>query len=315
MSVVQVLLYMLVFPGFLFLSLYGMFCEWVDRKLYARFQNRIGPPWFQPEADFIKLMAKEEIIPDAADKMMFRLLPLFAFAGVMTAFMYIPILGTKAPYAFEGDLIVVFYLLTIPTLTFFLAGWHSTSLFAAIGSVRTLTQLFAYEVPLLLAILGPALLAGNWSLSGINQFFLVHPQLMLVNILGFCIALVAIQGKLERVPFDIAEAETEIVAGTFTEFSGKMLAIFRLAIDLEMVVLAALLSALFGGGSFGLAWYFAFPLFIVKTLAVVAALALMRSVMARVRLEQMMRFCWRWMAPLALLQILINILVKIYVLK
>ena len=310
MEIVWILLYMLVFPGFLFLATYGMVCEWVDRKLYARFQSRIGPPWFQPEADFIKLMAKEEIIPEAANPVMFRLLPIFALAAVLTAFLYIPVWDTTAIFAFPGDFIVVFYLLTIPTFTFFLAGWHSTSLYSTIGSVRNLTQLFAYEVPLLMSLLGPALLAGSWSLSGINQFFLTHPVLLLVNIIGFGVALVAVQGKLERVPFDIPEAETEIVAGSLTEFSGKLLGIFRLAIDLEMVVAAALLSAVFLGGSFGLHPVLGFLLFIVKTLLIVAILALFRTVMARIRIEQMMRFCWRYLAPIALFQLVINIIVK-----
>lgn len=305
---------MLVFPGFLFLAAYGMFCEWVDRKLYARFQNRIGPPWFQPEADFIKLMSKEEIIPEAANTVIFKLLPIFALAAVLTAFLYIPVWNTNISYytnySFNGDLIVVFYLLTIPTLTFFLAGWHSTSLFATIGSVRNLTQLFAYEVPLLLSLLGPALLSGSWSISGLNHFFVTHPALLPVNIIGFLVALVAVQGKLERVPFDIPEAETEIVAGSFTEYSGKLLGIFRLAIDLEMVVAAALISAVFLGGSFGLHPVWGFVLFIVKTLLVVAILALLRTVMARIRIEQLMRFCWRYLAPIALVQMLINIMVK-----
>jgi len=301
---------MLVFPGFLFLATYGMVCEWVDRKLYARFQNRIGPPWFQPEADFIKLMAKEEIIPEAANPVIFQLLPVFAMAAVLTAFLYIPVWNINAVSSFNGDLIVVFYLLTIPTLTFFLAGWHSTSLFATIGSVRNLTQLFAYEVPLLLSLLGPALLSGSWSLSGINHFFIVHPALLPVNIIGFMVALVAVQGKLERVPFDIPEAETEIVAGSFTEYSGKLLGIFRLAIDLEMVVAAALISVVFLGGSFGLHPVLGFLLFIVKTLLVVAILSLLRTVMARLRIEQLMRFCWRYLAPVALIQMLINIMVK-----
>jgi NADH-quinone oxidoreductase subunit H len=295
--------------------MYGMIAEWVDRKLYARFQNRIGPPWYQPEADWIKLMAKEEIIPEAADKFMFRALPLFALAAVMTAIMYIPIWSTKGLSSFNGDLIVVFYLLTIPTLTFFLAGWHSTSLFSTIGSVRTLTQLFAYEVPLLLVLLGPALLAGSWSISGINEFFIKYPQLLPVNLLGFLVALVALQGKLERVPFDIPEAETEIVGGTFTEFGGRLLALFRLTTDLEMVVLAALLSAVFWSGSFGLTWYWGFILFVVKTLFIVALLALLRSLMARVRIEQMMKFCWQYLAPIALVQILIDIVARVIFLK
>lgn len=304
------LIYMLIFPGFLFLSFYGMICEWVDRKLFARFQNRIGPPWFQPEADFIKLMAKESIIPEKADSIMFQALPIFALAAVLTAFLYIPMFSLKAAYSFSGDLVVVFYLLTIPTLTFFLVGWHSTSLYATLGSVRNLTQLFAYEVPLLIALLGPAILAGSWKISDIAAFFAHHPQLIVVNLLGLVVSLIAIQGKLERVPFDIPEAETEIVAGSFTEVSGRFLGIFRLAIDLEMVVAAALISVLFLGGSFGLHPVLGFILFVFKTLLIVAVLALIRSTMARIRMEQMMKFCWRYLAPLALVQLLINILVK-----
>ncbi|MCL6588412.1 MAG: NADH-quinone oxidoreductase subunit H [Firmicutes bacterium] len=312
MEYVWTLVYMLVFPGFLFLSSYGMICEWVDRKLYARFQNRIGPPWFQPLADFIKLMAKEEIVPAAADRIMFRFLPVISIAAIMTAFLYIPIWETKAIFAFPGDLIVVFYLLTLPTLAFFLAGWSSTSLFATLGSVRNLSQLFAYEVPLLLSLLGPALLAGAWSISEINAFFIEHPAYLLFNLVGFGVALIAVQGKLERVPFDIPEAETEIVAGSFTEFSGRLLGLFRMAIDLEMVVAAALLSAIFLGGTFGLHPVLGFVLFIVKTLFVVAILALFRTVMARVRIEQMMKFCWKYLAPMALGQLLVNILLKAF---
>ena len=144
---------------------YALVVEFVDRKLYARFQNRKGPPWFQPLADIIKLMSKESIIPGEADRRWFKLLPVFALAAVATAFLYVPVWGTQSLLPFSGDIIVMLYLLTIPTLTFFLAGWNSSSLFATLGSVRTLTQLFAYEVPLFMAILGPALLAGTWSLS------------------------------------------------------------------------------------------------------------------------------------------------------
>src|SRR5512136_677046 len=113
----------LVFPGFLFLVAFGLFAEWVDRKLYARFQNRMGPPWFQPLADIIKLFGKESIIPEEVDRRMFKLLPMVALASTMTAFTYIPVWGPRALFSFQGDVIVVLYLLTIPTLTFFLAGW------------------------------------------------------------------------------------------------------------------------------------------------------------------------------------------------
>ncbi|MDD5594031.1 MAG: NADH-quinone oxidoreductase subunit H, partial [Candidatus Margulisbacteria bacterium] len=161
----------LIFPGFLFLSVVSLFAEYVDRKLYARLQNRVGPPWFQPLADFIKLLGKEDIVPQEADRSMFNLSPIFALAAVVTAFLYIPLWGTHALYSFKGDLIVVLYLLTIPTLTFFLGGWYSRSLFSAIGAVRSITQLFAYEIPLFISILAPALLANTWSLSEMAAYY------------------------------------------------------------------------------------------------------------------------------------------------
>ncbi|MDD5677502.1 MAG: NADH-quinone oxidoreductase subunit H [Kiritimatiellae bacterium] len=301
---------LLIFPGFLFLSLFGLAMEFVDRKLYARMQNRIGPPWFQPFADFIKLAAKEEIIPEEADPVMFRLMPVFALTAVVTAFFYIPLWGTHSLFAFNGDLIVVIYLLTLPTLAFFLAGWHSTSLFAMIGATRTLTQLFAYEVPLFMAVLAPALLAGTWSLSEMTVFYQVHPAYAGFNIIGFIVALIAIQGKLERVPFDIPEAETEIVGGTFTEYSGRLLAMFRMAIDIEAVVCASLVAAVFLPFGFGLGPAWGFVIYVFKVLIIIALLALLRTVLARLRIEQMTIFCWKVVAPAALLQLLINLILS-----
>ncbi len=300
----------LIFPGFLFLSVFGLVVEFIDRKLYARLQNRQGPPWFQPLADIIKLASKETIIPCEADSRIFRLLPVFALASASTAFIYVPVWGTKSLFPFEGDLIVVLYLLTIPTVTFFLAGWHSTSLFASIGSVRALTQLFAYEVPLFIALLGPALLSGSWSLSGISAFYMSNPLLALFNIPAFLVALVAVQGKLERVPFDIPEAETEIVGGTFTEYSGRLLAIFRMSIDVEMIVVSAILAAVFIPFFVPAIPLLGFVVFIAKTLFIVFLLALMRTVLARLRIEQMINFCWKYLTPAALLQILIDLLAK-----
>ena len=304
------LLNILIFPGFLFLSIYGLLTEFIDRKLYARLQNRKGPPWFQPLADFIKLASKETIIPEEADKRMFRSLPIFALAAVSTAFLYIPIWGIKSLFPFEGDIIVILYLLTIPTITFALAGIHSTSLFATVGSFRTLTQFFAYEVPLFIAILGPAMLSGTWSLSGVTEFYSVNPLLALANLPGFIVAIIAVQGKLERIPFDTPEAETEIVAGAFTEYSGRLLAIFRMSIDIEMVVVAALLSAVFIPLYIPAVPVLGFIVFIIKTLIIVFISAVFRSVMARLRVEQMINFCWRYLAPAALFQILIDVILK-----
>lgn len=301
---------LLIFPGFLFPCIYSLVLEFVDRKLYARFQNRIGPPWFQPLADLIKLFGKETIIPEGADRGMFKLLPVFAFASAVSAFLYIPIWGTNSVFSFKGDLIVVMYFLTIPTLTFALAGWDSSSLYSVIGSVRTLTQVFAYEVPLFMALLAPAMLADTWSISGIAAYYNAHPLYSLFNIPGFIVGIIAAQGKLERAPFDTPGAETEIVAGTFTEYSGRLLALFRMTFNVEMVVVASLLSVIFIPVYATAYPVLGFAIYILKTLIIVFILAAIRVLMARLRIEQMVDFCWKYLAPVSLLQILIDLLAE-----
>ena len=299
----------LIFPGFLFLTVYSLLFEYLDRKVYARLQNRMGPPGYQPLADFLKLIGKEVIIPAEANKTMFQVLPVISLSAVAAAFIYVPVLGKEAIASFEGDLIVVLYFLTIPTMCLFLAGWYSRGVYATVGSVRTLTQLFAYEVPLFMALLAPALIAKTWSVTGMTAFFAEHPLYILINIPALFVALVAAQGKLERVPFDTPEAETEIVAGPLVEYSGRLLAIFRITIDCELVMIASLVSAIFlpfMTGNIALD----FVLYLVKTVAVLLFLALMRSVMARLRIEQMVNFCWKYLAPIAILQIVINLLVR-----
>jgi NADH-quinone oxidoreductase subunit H len=304
------LFYMLVFPGFLFLIAFALAAEYVDRKLGARLQSRIGPPWFQPLADLIKLSAKQDLLPTYADMSMFRMAPLIALTSVVTAFLYIPIWSRTSECPFDGDVIVVLYLLTIPTITFFLGGWYSRSVYSMIGAARSIMQVFAYEVPLFLCILAPAMLANTWSLSKMTEFYGKHPAWALLNIVGLCVSLIALLGKLERVPFDIPEAETEIVAGSFTEYSGRRLALFRLAVDVEMIVGASLLAAVFLPFGLDLGKAIAFVLYIGKVLAIVAVLSVMRSIMARLRIDQMINFCWKVAAPVAFAQVLIDLIAK-----
>jgi len=299
----------LIFPGFLFLGAYALVMEFIDRKLYARLQNRQGPPWFQPLADFLKLIGKETIIPEDADKKVFVFLPILSLAAVTAAYLYIPIWRDTSLFPFEGDIIVILYLLTLPTLCFFLGGWYSTSVYATLGSVRVLTQLFSYEVPLFVALLAPALLAGTWSLSGITHYYAAHPLYILINLPAFVVAVIACQGKLERVPFDLPEAETEIVSGAFVEYSGRLYAIFRMAIDSELVVLSSLIAALFLPFFTGNV-FVDFALYIAKTLAILFIFAVFRTIMARIRIEQMVAFCWKILMPLAMIQLIINLLLK-----
>ena len=300
----------LVFPGFLFLASFGLLAEFVDRKIYARLQNRMGPPWFQPLADFIKLLGKEDLIPTEANQRMFKVTPLFALTSIVVSFLYIPLWQPQALFSFKGDVIVVLYLLTIPTLTFFIGGWYSTSLYARIGSVRAITQLFAYEVPFFMGILAAALLANTWSFSEITLFYNQHPWYWVFNFVGFGVCLVALLGKLEKAPFDIPEAETEIVAGSFTEYSGRLFAFFRLAIDMEMVVGSSLLAAVFLPFGFSPNPIVSFLFFIGKVLFIISLLSLMRTVLARMRIDQMIRFYWKYLAPFALLQLVADLILK-----
>ncbi|MCX6559815.1 MAG: NADH-quinone oxidoreductase subunit H [Candidatus Aminicenantes bacterium] len=319
MAAVKTLFYLVVYPGLLFLFVYATFCEWFDRKIYARLQNRMGPTHtgrggvLQPVADFFKLLAKEDIVPDRADKALFTWLPVVGLAIVLTAGILLPVWhsqpGASTFNSFSGDLIILLYLLSLPTLIFFLAGWASTNAFSIIGGTRVLTMLFGYEVPLFLAVLGPAMLAGSWRLVEIAAFYQHRPYLLLVNIIGFGVALVCVQAKLERTPFDIPHAETEIVGGTFTEYSGKKLALFRLMTDIEMVVSAGLVAAVFMGG-FGGGLILGFIQFILKTLFVIFLLTLMRATTSRLRVDQVVTVAWKYLAPLAVLQLLIVILVK-----
>jgi NADH-quinone oxidoreductase subunit H len=302
----------LIYPGLLFLVVLGLAADWLDRKLYARMQNRVGPPWYQPLADFIKLVSKETIIPKSVDSFLFKVLPYIAAAAVVTCVMLVPISGDTAPMAFQGDLIAATYLLSIPVMCFFLIGWYSSSPYAAVGSMRVLTQFFAYEVPLTLALISPAIIAGSWSISDISYYYYLNPYMIPVNLLGLFVALIAMQGKLERVPFDIPHAETEIVGGVFTEYSGRLYGFVRLAVSMEMIVVCALISAMFLGGSLGFEGAAGFAVFAVKLLGLVFVSALIRSLMARVRIEQMVNFCWRVLTPLAMLQILIAISARAY---
>ncbi len=292
------LILLLIFPGGLFLLSFGLLYEWVDRKLVARFQNRVGPRWFQPLADAIKLLAKEEIIPNGVHKIMFLLLPIVAITGALTAALYVPMFGFNAAFSFEGDLIVVLYLLSLMTLCIGLAGANTSSRFTIIGATRALTQMFSYEAPFLLAMLGPAIAAGTWNIGKINAFTGENIWFILAQPIGFIVAVVGLMGKLELPPFDAPEAETEIVAGALTEYSGRGLALFHLGKNVELVIGLTLVVVFYLGG-------IANPLeFILKSAGLFLVVTALQSLFARLRIDQTVGLWWRLGALMALLQLL-----------
>ncbi|HLO28319.1 MAG TPA: complex I subunit 1 family protein [Anaerolineales bacterium] len=296
---------LLIFPAGLTLVLAGMFYEWVDRKLVARFQNRVGPRWFQPFADMVKLFAKEQITPGINNRMLFFGLPLVAISGALTAALYVPLIGLTPVHSFPGDLIVTIYLLSLLTMCTGLGGWNTSSRFSLIGATRTLTQLFAYEAPFLLALLGPALAAGSWQISSINDYAGNH-WFAITQPVGFIVALIGLMGKLELPPFDAPEAETEIVAGALTEYSGRGLAMFKIGKSLELITGITLVSAFYLGGLHGVV-----P-FLIKTLAVLFLMTVLQSLLTRLRIDQTVGLWWRFGTILVLAQIVFTILLKGY---
>lgn len=299
----------LIFPGFFFLGTYSFFLSYYDRKLYARLQNRIGPPWYQPLADALKLIGKETIIPADANRKMFSTIPVFSLAAMAAVFVYIPVWGRESIYYFGGDLIVVLYFLTIPALASFLAGWYSRSIYATVGSTRVLTQMFSYEVPLFMALLAPTLLSGSWSITENLIYYGEHPWHILINIPSFVAVMIAAQCKLERTPFDAPEAETEIVSGPLVEYGGRYLVFFSFAKNCELTVVLSLIAAMFLPFTTGTPWI-DFLLYLGKTIVLLSILCLMRAVTARLKIDQIIKFCWKYLMPCTLAQMVLNLILR-----
>ncbi len=290
------ILALLIFPGGLFLILIGLAYEWIDRKLLAQLQNRIGPRWFQPLADVIKLLAKEEVVPDGVNPYLFVGLPIVALAGALTASLFTPMFGLTPSASYRGDLIITIYLLSLLTICMGLAGTtNALNRFSLIGATRTLTQLFSYEAPFMLALLGPAIVAGSWQINEIVGYAENH-WFILTQPIGFLVALIGLMGKLEMPPLDAPEAETEIVAGALTEYSGRGFALFRVGRGVELVIGLTLVAAFYLGGVANPLW------FLLKTLVLLLVLVGLQSLMTRLRIDQTVGLWWRYGTILVLLQ-------------
>jgi len=311
----------LVFPGFLFLLALVLFFDWVERKVAARFQNRMGPAYtgpfgiLQPIADYIKLFSKEDITPEQSIKLLFDVAPILAFSLFVFALFFIPLDGANVVLnsSFEGDLLLVLLLVTLANFGIFLSGWSSINPYSGIGATRVLTQFLGYDIPLVLLAICPAFIAKSLSLVNITAsqsipFALLIPWSCVLFVL-------VLQAELEKDPFDIPHAETEIVGGYETEYSGRKLAFMKLSEDFQFLIGAALVTVLFLGGSngpifFGPAEFWHVFWFIIKTLGVVIVLEFVGNVAARLRIDHVVHGNWKILIPLSVLSIVLTVIVE-----
>ncbi len=290
----------------IFVAVSVMFMVLWERKISAHIQVRFGPMrvggwhgWAQSIADGIKLLIKEDIVPEGADRLVFALAPMVVFAAGFAAYVIIPF----GPGLIVSDLnIGVLFYISISSLTvvgIIMAGWSSNNKYSVLGAVRSAAQAVSYEVPLVVSILGVVMTVGSLSMTRIVEaqqgVWFVIPQL-----LGFLIFLTAAIAECNRLPFDIPEAESELVAGFHVEYSGMRFAIFFLAEYANMFTVSAIATALFLGGWHGPllpGWLW----FLLKTYFLIFVMMWLRWTLARLRVDQLMYLGWKVLLPLAFL--------------
>ena len=299
---VRDLLYLLFFPGLIFQFLCGFIFEWLDRKFLARFQRRVGPPWYQPIADMIKLLGKEDLLPQKVNDVTATLLPLVSLSAILTAGLYVPIAGFS-PFSFEGDLIVVMFLMSVPAFAYYLAGITSVGIYSMLGGGRSLLQFFSYEVPLLIALSSTAILSGSWSIEHILHSQTTLGPFILYQPIGFIVAVIGLIGKLKRDPLDIPSAKSEVVGGSLTEFSGMKLAIWHQVMNIQAVVGIFLLVNIYMGWFITVNPSWSIITFILGFLVMIFILSGTSAIFARLRIDQLAGLGWKVFVPLALLQL------------
>jgi NADH-quinone oxidoreductase subunit H len=279
---------------------------WFERKFAGRMQSRVGPTmvgWaglLQPLADAVKLLQKEDILPEHADR------PLFNLAPPLTVLLA---LGTAAVIPFSPDIIAadldvgVLYILALSGLMVFpvwIAGWASNNKYALLGGMRSVAQGISYEIPLVLAALVPVVLAGSMSLSDIVRFQIEHGWFIVwpvgPGLFAFVMFFLAALAEANRIPFDIPEAESELIAGVTTEYTGMKFGLFYLAEYLHTLIVSAVASVLFFGGWDG-PWQPGLHWMVLKTLILFGVIFWIRWSLLRFRSDQLMAICWKYLVP------------------
>ncbi|MFW9844199.1 MAG: NADH-quinone oxidoreductase subunit H [Candidatus Thorarchaeota archaeon] len=315
-----------VMPGLIFLLLALIFTVWYTRKIWARIQDRRGPTHigkyggYQLFADAIKLMAKETIIPDKAKRWMYRLLPSLLLVIVLIPFAFIPwdpywsIMG--APGALYGDLsvslVLIFAFLTAVPVFSLLIGWVTGSKYSLIGGFRAANNQFAAEIPMVISSVGPAMLAGSLSMYSIvaAQTSIWYIVLLPINFTTFLVASIASVGTF---PFDAPVADSEIIFGWRTELSGIYFTVVYFAEFAEQMLYSALMVALFFGGFNGLPFLPGIVNFIIKWLVVYFLFTVVTSSFYRLRQDQIVHLCWKYLIPLSILNVVLVMFALVYI--
>lgn len=306
MEVLSHLFWLFIFPGFLFTVILGLYAWWIVRKVTALIHHRVGPPVLQPLYDVLKLLGKETLIPEAANKAVFISAPVIGFTSMLLLSVLLwGVYFIPAKNMFMGDVIVVIYLMVMPSLALILGSSASGSPHAAIGTSREIKLVTSYELALLMAFIvvliktatfqsvsETATAASLLSLSSISQH---APVFSISGMLAFLAALLCIQAKLGFTPFDIPEAETEIAGGVLIEYSGGLLAIWKLMQALMLVALPLFLVILFMGGFGNDAG--SIILGFGKYVLVLVLLILIKNTNPRMRIDQAVKFFWFYCGP------------------
>lgn len=304
---IEFLFYLLVFPGLLFTGVLGLLIGWLDRKVTARFQYRVGPPLLQNFNDFFKLLGKETIIAKEGIYSLFIAAPFIAFG---TLVMVSTIIGVGLFYqiGMGADVIVVMYLLMVFSIMVLLGGASSGNVFSSIGGGREIKLLLADELAFILIILVPIIKSGyQLKLSEIIAVQQAEGAFIgsISGIIAFIVGLLSIQAKMTLPPFHIPEAETEIAEGPFMEYSGPPLAFWKLNHFLMYVAFPFLLILLFWGGfnlaGWGILWT------VLKYLLIVVLMIIIKNTNPRIRIDTSLNFFWKYASPLALIAIILAV--------
>jgi NADH-quinone oxidoreductase subunit H len=305
----------IIFPGVLFTIGMGFLFDWLDRKTAARMQGRIGPKItgpsgiLQPLADFLKLLFKEEVIPSHADKVVFLFAPALYFLAPLLSMLFIPVISLTPLAGFDFDLLAILFFLAYAAFVVSILSYSSASSFTTVATGRLVLQYVSYEIPFVLTIITAALYSRSLSVEGI-----VASQTKLWNIFvlpfAFAVYIIALMAELEKPPFDIPSAKTEIVAGWLTEFSGRALSFLKLTKEVSYVFGSALAVSLFLGGGLGPAldiglpaWVLYFVYFMLKLFAVGFLIFVLKTSLARIKIAQATELFWKILTPIALAQI------------